>query len=146
MVCGFTGPEILTALAVIVKNLEKGEPFFVNAYPRVVTDEGSPSGRELIARTMEEIDTEWRGLGVIPKSGLQLRAEFAGYDARKKYDIPNMEGRGNPACRCGDVLQGKIRPDQCPCFGRACTPEHPVGACMVSDEGACSAFYTYNLS
>ena len=116
-----------------------------NAYPRVVTAEGSPEGRELIAETMEAIDTEWRGLGVIPMSGLKLRDEFADYDARLKFGIPNMEGRANPACRCGDVLQGKIRPDQCPCFGKACVPEHPVGACMVSDEGACSAFYMYNI-
>jgi hydrogenase expression/formation protein HypD len=92
---------------------------------------------------MEPIDTEWRGLGVIPMSGLKLREEFSDYDARLKFGIPNMEGRANPACRCGDVLQGKIRPDQCPCFGKACVPEHPVGACMVSDEGACSAFYMY---
>ena len=143
VVCGFTGPEILTALALIVRGLQKGEPFCANAYPRVVTAEGSPEGRELIANTMEPIDTEWRGLGVIPMSGLKLREEFADFDARLKFNIPNMEGRANPACRCGDVLQGKIRPDQCPCFGKACVPEHPVGACMVSDEGACSAFYMY---
>ena len=145
VVCGFTGPEILTALALIVKGLEKGEPFYANAYPRVVREEGSPEGRALMAETMESLDTEWRGLGIIPQSGLKLRDEYAEFDARKKYNIPPMEGRSNPACRCGDVLQGKIRPDQCPCFGKACIPEHPVGACMVSDEGACSAFYQYNI-
>ena len=145
VVCGFTGPEILTALALIVRGVQKGEPFFANAYPRVVTDEGSPEGRALIAETMECVDTEWRGLGVIPQSGLKLREEFAAFDARLKYGIPPMEGRANPACRCGDVLQGILRPDECPCFGTACIPEHPVGACMVSDEGACSAFYQYNI-
>ena len=145
VVCGFTGPEILTALATIIKGLEKGEPFFYNAYPRVVTDEGSPSGRALMEDVFEVTDTEWRGLGVIPKSGLKLREKYAAFDARRKYGIPPMEGRSNPACRCGDVLQGNIRPDQCPCFGKACIPEHPVGACMVSDEGACSAFYQYNI-
>lgn len=145
VVCGFTGPEILTAIALIVKGCEKGKPFYANAYPRVVKDKGSPEGRALIAETMEPIDTEWRGLGVIPMSGLKLREEYEAFDARKKFDVPSMDGRANPACRCGEVLQGKIRPDQCPCFGKACTPEHPVGACMVSDEGACSAFYQYSI-
>ena len=145
VVTGFTGPEILTALAIVLKKCEEGQPFFANAYPRVVKDEGSPSGRRLIEETMEPVDTEWRGLGIIPQSGLKLRAEYADYDARLKFAIPPITGKPNPHCRCGDVLQGKIRPDQCPMFGKACTPEHPVGACMVSDEGACSAFFKYAL-
>lgn len=145
VVTGFTGPEILTALAIILTKCKEGEPFFANAYPRVVRDEGSPSGRRLMEETMEPVDTEWRGLGIIPQSGLKLRAEYADYDARLKFSIPPITGKPNPHCRCGDVLQGKIRPDQCPMFGKACTPEHPVGACMVSDEGACSAFFKYAL-
>ena len=97
----------------------------------------------LIKEVMEPCDSEWRGLGVIPQSGLQLRPAFAVCDARKKYNVPAMEGRANPACRCGDILQGKCTPPQCPLFGKVCTPEHPVGACMVSHEGACSAYYLY---
>lgn len=145
VVTGFTGPEILTALAFCVRGCESGRPFFRNCYPRVVKDEGSPSGRKLIAETMEPIDTEWRGLGVIPQSGYRLREAYADFDARKKFQMPKIEGHPNPACRCGEVLQGKCTPDQCPLFGKVCTPEHPVGACMVSNEGACSAFYKYKM-
>ena len=123
---------------------EKGEPFFVNCYPRVVTDEGSPSARRIVSETMEPVDSEWRGLGVIEGSGLKLRDEFSDFDARIKYDVPQIQGRANPGCRCGDVLQGRINPSECPLFGRVCTPEHPVGACMVSSEGACSAFFKYD--
>ena len=144
VVAGFTAKELVTALAVALTGFERGEAFFVNAYPRVVKPEGTPDAVELINRLMEPCDSEWRGLGMIEGSGLKLRAEYADYDARIKYDMPHIEGRPNPACRCGDVLQGKIRPDQCPVFGKGCTPLHPVGACMVSDEGACSAYYQYS--
>ena len=81
---------------------------------------------------MEACDSEWRGLGMIPMSGLKLRERYQDFDARIKYGIPKMEGRSNPACRCGEVLQGKCTPTQCPLFGKGCTPLHPVGACMVS--------------
>ena len=139
----FTGPELLTALAVIVKKSQEGKPFFMNCYPRVVTDEGSPAARKLAAEMTDAVDSEWRGIGIIPKSGLQLKPEYADYDARLKYDMPKIEGHANPACRCGSVLKGEITPEQCPVFGKGCTPEHPVGACMVSGEGACAAFYKY---
>ena len=143
VIAGFTGREILTALAVGVARFQKGEPFWANCYPRVVTDEGSPAAQRLVAEMMEACDTEWRGIGTMPMSGLQLREAYAAYDARKKYDLPPIEGKVNPACRCGEVLQGKCLPSDCKVFGRGCTPEHPVGACMVSGEGACSAFYLY---
>ena len=143
VVTGFTGPELLTALAVIVKKSQEGKPFFMNCYPRVVTDEGSPAARKLAAEMTDAVDSEWRGIGIIPKSGLQLKPEYADYDARLKYDMPKIEGHANPACRCGYVLKGEITPEQCPVFGKGCTPEHPVGACMVSGEGACAAFYKY---
>lgn len=140
---GFTGRELLTALAVAVTKFREGKPFFVNAYPRVVTREGSPAAQKLVAEMMQPCDAVWRGIGELPDSGMELRGRYEAYDARKKYGLPKMEGRPNPACRCGEVLQGKIRPQDCPCFGRGCTPEHPVGACMVSAEGACSAWYLY---
>ena len=89
-------------------------------------------------------DTEWRGLGIIPNSGLRLKKEWETYDARKKFHVPEMKGRSNPACRCGDVLQGKCKPSDCKVFGKGCTPQHPIGACMVSNEGACSAYYQYS--
>ena len=143
VLAGFTAKELITALAVAVRKAEEGKPFFVNAYPRVVKPEGTPAAVALIEKVMEPCDSEWRGLGVIPQSGLALREEYAAFDARKKYDMPHIEGRANPACRCGDVLRGACKPSDCPVFGKGCTPMHPVGACMVSGEGACSAYYQY---
>ena len=143
VIAGFTGCELLTALAVAVKKYGEGKPFFVNCYPRVVKDEGSPAAVAMVDRFMEPCDAEWRGIGTIPMSGMQLRDEYAEFDARKKYSVPDLKPEYKTACRCGDVLQGKITPNQCPLFGKACNPDHPVGACMVSDEGACSAFYMY---
>lgn len=145
VVAGFTAKELLTALAVTVTLLQKGEPFFVNCYPRVVKDEGSPAAQKLMAKVMQPCDSEWRGLGMIKMSGMTLREEYADFDARKKYDMPEIKGKPNPACRCGDVLQGKCKPSDCKVFGKVCTPQHPVGACMVSGEGACSAYYQYGM-
>jgi hydrogenase expression/formation protein HypD len=143
VIAGFTAREILTALAVGVARFREGEPFFANCYPRVVTDEGAPAAVRLVNGMMEPCDARWRGIGVLPASGVKLRRKYQDYDARIKFNIPSMEGRENPACRCGEVLQGKCLPSDCKVFGKGCTPEHPIGACMVSGEGACSAFYLY---
>lgn len=140
---GFTARELVTAIAIGVKKFNEGKPFFVNAYPRVVKEEGQPAARELVNSVMEPCDAVWRGIGMIENSGMRLRAEYRDMDARYKCQIPKMEGRANPACQCGRVLTGAITPRECPLFGKVCTPEHPVGACMVSSEGACSAFYLY---
>lgn len=146
VVCGFTASEILTAIAMIILRLEKGTAFAENAYPRVVAEEGTPIGRALIEEVMEPCDAVWRGIGKIPGSGLRLRRpEYGEFDARIRFGIPEMHGRPNPACRCGDVLMGRIKPKECPIFGKVCTPEHPVGACMVSSEGTCSAYYKYDM-
>lgn len=143
VVTGFTAREILTAFAIILKKYPEGKPFFVNAYPRVVTREGSPGARKLMEEWMEPCDAEWRGIGNMPGSGQKVRDRYSQFDARVKYHIPAMQGRNNPACRCGEVLQGKCKPTDCKVFGKGCTPLHPIGACMVSGEGACSAFYQY---
>lgn len=143
VLAGFTAKELLTAFAVGVTKFAQGQPFFVNCYPRVVRPEGSPAARRIVDQMMQACDARWRGIGVIPGSGMELRPAFAAYDARRKYGLAPTEGRETPACRCGQVLQGQCTPKDCPVFGRACTPEHPVGACMVSSEGACSAFYLY---
>lgn len=143
VVAGFTAKELMTALAAAIKKSQDGKPFFVNAYPRVVTKEGSPEAVRLVEEMMESCDTEWRGLGIIPSSGMRLRPKYSAFDARIKYSIPKIEGHANPACRCGEVLQGKCKSSDCPLFGTACTPQHPIGACMVSGEGACSAYYSY---
>lgn len=144
VLAGFTAKELVTALAVAVTKAREGVPFFVNAYPRVVRPEGTPAAVTLMNKVMEPCDAEWRGLGTIPQSGLKLREEYAGYDTRLRHGVPAIEGHANPACRCGDVLRGICKPSDCPLFGRVCTPQHPVGACMVSGEGACSAYYQYD--
>ena len=143
VVTGFTASELLTALATIITKAQSGHPFFANCYPRVVRPEGSPAAQKLVASLMQPCDCEWRGLGVIPASGMELRPEYATYDARQKFRIPPQQGRPNPACRCGDILRGACTPPDCPLFGKVCTPETPVGACMVSHEGACSAWFQY---
>ena len=145
VVAGFTAKELLAALAIALKKYQEGKPFFVNAYPRVVSEEGSPGAMKLVDEWMEACDSEWRGLGLIPGSGLKIKKDPERYDARARYGVPKMEGRSNPTCRCGEVLQGKCLPTDCPIFGKACNPLHPVGACMVSGEGACSAYYQYAL-
>lgn len=145
VIAGFTAKELLTALAVIIEKSKEVKPFFVNCYPRVVRPEGNPAGMRMIEEVMEPCDSQWRGLGIIPGSGLRLRDAYRAFDARQKYEVPPMNGKPNPACRCGDVLQGKCRPSDCKVFGTACTPQHPIGACMVSNEGSCSAYYQYGM-
>lgn len=144
VIAGFTAKELLTALAVTMEKSKEGEPFFVNCYPRVVRPQGNPAARKLMEEVMEPCDSQWRGLGLIPGSGQKLRKEYEAYDARLKFQLPKVEGRSNPACRCGEVLQGKCKPSDCKVFGKGCTPQHPIGACMVSNEGACSAYYQYS--
>lgn len=143
VVTGFRASEITVAFAVALAKYKEGKPFFINAYQSVVKDEGSETARNLVEEWMEPVDAMWRGIGVIPGSGLKIRDEYQEYDARVKYDIPKMEGRTNPLCRCGEVLRGKCSPKDCKVFGKGCTPLHPIGACMVSGEGACSAYYQY---
>ena len=143
-IAGFTAAELLTAIAAIVKKSQTGKPFLVNAYPRVVTETGSPAARNLLATYLEPVDAEWRGIGILPGSGLALRDSYAAYDARRVHHIPPQKGQPNPACRCGDILRGACTPKDCPLYAKTCTPDHPIGACMVSREGTCSAWYQYN--
>ena len=145
VVTGFTAGEILTAIAVIINGTQKQKPFFMNCYPRVVTEEGNVNAQKLIKDTMIPCDSEWRGIGIIPMSGLTLNDSYEAFDARKKYVLPQVTGHPDPSCRCGEVLRGSCLPCECSCFGSACTPEHPVGACMVSGEGACAAYYKYGM-
>ena len=143
VVAGFTAEDVIRALAMIVKGMETGKPFFANAYERIVRPEGNIAAQKLIEKMMEPCDCTWRGLGVIPGSGLKLRAEWSDFDAVNKFSLTPDDGRVNPGCRCGEVLRGICKPCDCPLFGKVCDPLHPVGACMVSGEGACSAFYQY---
>jgi hydrogenase expression/formation protein HypD len=142
-VTGFTSGEILTALAVIIKKISEKNTFAVNCYTRVVTSEGNPAAKKLISEVMTESDAVWRGLGVIKNSGLRLGRDYEKYDSRLQFKLPEVTGKENPLCRCGDILKGNIKPCECSLFGKGCTPDHPIGACMVSSEGTCSAYYKY---
>ena len=144
VVAGFQADELLTALAVILHHAGAGEePFFENCYRRIARDEGNPAAVRIINEVMTGCDAEWRGLGIIPGSGLKLNETYSRFDARIKFNVPEISGTPHAGCRCGEILQGLLKPEQCPLFGKVCTPLKPVGACMVSHEGACSAYYQY---
>jgi len=142
VIVGFTPVDVLRGVLALVRQALDGRPRVENLYARVVTPAGNRVARDLMARFFEPEDTRWRGLGEIPLSGLALRSEFERHDATRidvELDAP-CEPRG---CRCGEVLKGAIEPPECPLFDRSCTPENPVGACMVSSEGTCAAWYRY---
>ena len=135
---GFTAPDLLRALSRLVLEASRGRCGFWNEYPSVVTEEGNVRAKALLDEVFVPGDAVWRGLGEIPGSGLYLSPAYAYLDAGSRG---LSEDKMPPGCRCDAVLTGKIAPRQCPCFGRVCTPEHPVGACMVSSEGACCVNY-----
>jgi hydrogenase expression/formation protein HypD len=143
VIAGFEPLDILLGLLGIVDQVNRGVAEVDNQYRRVVRPEGNVKALALMDRYLRSIDARWRGLGTLPGSGEALRPEFSFYDAEIRYGLTVQAGRENPACRCGDVLKGKCRPTACPLFGRVCVPDHPVGPCMVSSEGTCSAYYRY---
>lgn len=143
VVAGFEPADILSALCLIAEQLREGRPRVANAYARAVDEAGSPAARRVLDQVFRVRDARWRGLGVIPRSGLALREEFEAFDAFARLDVALPQTRPIPGCRCGDVLTGSITPDQCPLFGKVCTPQNPTGPCMVSTEGSCSAWFKY---
>ena len=143
VVTGFEPVDILQGICMLVQMVVENRPAIDNAYRRGVNADGNPVARQLVEQVFEPCDAAWRGLGPIANSGLSIRPEFARFDAGARFDVPiepTVEPRG---CRCGDVLRGAITPSDCPLFGHACTPEHPVGPCMVSSEGSCAAYFRY---
>ncbi len=143
VVAGFELIDVLLAVEELVRMLKNGAPKVINRYTRVVRPEGNPRAWEAVAAAFEVADAEWRGIGHIPASGLVLRDTFARFDAARKYGL-DLGGDELPAgCSCGGVLRGQIRPTACPIFGTACTPQTPVGPCMISAEGACGVSYRY---
>jgi hydrogenase expression/formation protein HypD len=126
-----------------VTQLEEGRHEVENQYVRAVTRQGTVPARTLVERVFGLADRKWRGIGEIPMSGLVLREEYAAWDAERKFDLGGIHVEESSECRAGDVLRGQLKPHQCPAFGKACTPEHPLGAPMVSSEGACAAYYNY---
>jgi len=141
---GFEPGEILLAVYKILKQIEEGKPKIENAYPNAVRAGGNPLARRMIDKYLEPRRDIWRGLGVIEESGLGIRAEYAEYDAERKFDIKYIKSDKKTPCRCGEVICGKLLPNECPLFGKVCVPENPVGPCMVSGEGACAAWYKYD--
>lgn len=144
VVTGFEPVDILTGVLECVRLLESGQAEVRNAYARSVRREGNLPAQAVIRQVFEMTDRAWRGIGVIPMSGYRLRAEFAEFDAELRFpQVQAIETRESPLCISGLVLQGIRRPDECPAFGKECTPQSPLGATMVSSEGACAAYYRY---
>ncbi len=144
VVSGFEPLDVLGGVHMVMTQLRDGRREVENQYSRVVRDAGNPAAMRAIGETMELRTTfEWRGLGFISLSALKLRDEFADWDAEVLYDVPGVRVADPKACQCGEVLKGVIKPWECKVFGTACTPEHPIGTCMVSSEGACAAYYNY---
>jgi hydrogenase expression/formation protein HypD len=144
VVSGFEPLDVLQGVYMVLRQLRDGRSEVENQYTRVVREEGNPLALRAIADTMELRTTfEWRGLGFISQSALKLRPEFADFDAELRYEVPGVRVADPKACQCGEVLKGVIKPWECKVFGTACTPDHPIGTCMVSSEGACAAYYNY---
>ena len=143
VVTGFEPVDILQGILMCVKQLEEERYEVENQYLRSVKEEGNASAQALIQQVFRVIPREWRGLGEIPASGWGLAPEFEAYDAERKFNIANELSVENERCLSGLVLQGRLQPDECPHFGKTCKPEHPLGATMVSSEGACAAYYRY---
>ncbi len=143
VVTGFEPVDILHGVLMCVKQLEEGRAEVENQYARVVTREGSVPARDMIRKIFRVIPRKWRGVGEIPASGLGLSEEYARFDAEQRFGVADKVVEEPAECMSGQVLQGRIKPHECPAFGAKCTPEHPLGATMVSSEGACAAYYRY---
>jgi hydrogenase expression/formation protein HypD len=141
VVTGFEPLDILEGIWMAVRQLEDGRHEVENQYVRSVRREGNRPAQDLVSRVFQVVDRGWRGIGVIPASGLGLRPEFAAFDAERRFALESIRAEEPAACRAGDVLRGRMKPFQCAAFGTACTPASPLGAPMVSSEGACAAYY-----
>lgn len=144
VVAGFEPLDILQAVAMLLRQIRDGRCEVENQYTRAVPEAGNPRALEAIGEVFElRPEFEWRGLGFIPQSALRLRDTFARFDAERRFELPGIRVADPKACQCGEVLKGVIRPWECKVFGTACTPETPIGTCMVSSEGACAAYYNF---
>jgi len=143
VVTGFEPLDILQGIAMTVKQLERSRVEVQNQYTRSVRREGNPAARRLLTEVFEVTDRKWRGIGTIAASGYRLKDELAAFDAERVFEVEHIETQESPLCIAGEVLQGVKRPHDCPAFGSQCTPEHPLGAPMVSSEGACAAYYHF---
>jgi len=143
VVTGFEPLDLLDGIRRAVIQLEKGEHHVENAYERIVTYAGNLGAQQLLAEVFELSDRSWRGIGLIPNSGWRLNDNYRNFDAEERFQISGIHTEESPLCKAGDVLRGAIKPESCPAFGKECTPRHPLGATMVSSEGACAAYFNY---
>ena len=144
MICGFEPLDMLMTILMLVKQVNEGRHEVENEFTRAVVPEGNRRAIDLMARVFSLRDSfEWRGLGPVPKSALKLSPEFAEFDAETRFGLVEHHVPDNKACQCGAILRGEKEPFECKAFGKACTPAHPLGSCMVSSEGACAAYYSY---
>jgi hydrogenase expression/formation protein HypD len=146
VVTGFEALDMLTGILMVLRLIERGENRVQNAYPRAVHPEGNPRARELMAGALEPSSDAWRGLGAIPGGSLSLRPDLADSDARRVFSFPPAADVEAPGCLCSRVVSGMSTPPQCGLFGVRCTPDTPVGPCMVSSEGTCAAYFRYGGS
>jgi hydrogenase expression/formation protein HypD len=143
VVTGFEPLDLLQGIYMVLKALEEGRHEVENQYTRSVTREGNVAAQRLLGQVFQACDRQWRGIGMIPESGYCLRPEFAEFDAERRFEVGHLSVQESPVCIAGEILQGLKKPQQCSAFGSLCTPEHPLGAPMVSSEGACAAYYQY---
>ncbi len=143
VITGFEPLDLLEGVLRTVRQLESGQASVENQYARAVRPEGNPASQKLIEDVFEVCDRKWRGVGLIPKSGFKLRDEFRDHDAERLYEVDDIETQESSLCISGQVLKGLKKPHDCPAFGKECTPHNPLGATMVSAEGACAAYYAY---
>jgi hydrogenase expression/formation protein HypD len=143
VVTGFEPLDVLDGIRRVVLQLESGTAELENAYPRVVSDAGNLPAQQMIEDVFEVCDRRWRGIGEIPRSGWRLSEAYRDFDAETRFDVADLDAPESDLCRSGEVLQGLIKPDECEAFGAACTPRTPLGATMVSSEGACAAYFQY---
>ncbi|TLN15240.1 hydrogenase formation protein HypD, partial [bacterium] len=141
VVTGFEPLDLVQGILMTVRQLEKGTHSVENAYPRVVTEQGNQAAQAILRRVFKPVDRNWRGIGTIPLSGWGLQPEFSEFDAENRFDVGHIQTRESPLCIAGEILRGLKKPVDCPAFGTLCTPDNPLGAPMVSSEGACSAYY-----
>jgi hydrogenase expression/formation protein HypD len=147
VIAGFEPLDVLLAIVMLLQQVEDGRGEVENEYTRAVTYEGNIRARQMIEQVFQPVDSRWRGIGIIPESGLALREEFMNFDVRTRFEIEVEPQKYEmpPGCKCGEVLRGIIRPEECPLFGNKCTPENPIGPCMVSTEGTCSVVHSAQM-
>lgn len=145
VVSGFDAVDIMHAIDMLVAQIESGQSKIENAYTRAVKDCGNNTALCLINEVFETCECTWRGLGSINNSGYKIKKEYAQFDASNRFDLSGVKSHENTGCQCGEVLRGIITPKECKLFSKVCNPENPIGPCMVSTEGSCSAYYKYNL-